>query len=491
MASVASPATSAIDPVERYRWLNRLTWGANPAIADFARSVDRDTFVERQLQATGSHLPAPVQARIAALTISRVPIESLLRDLDERRKAADAVPGDEERKAAQQAHQQDVNRIAREPATRHVLRALYSTDQILERMTWFWLNHFSVNQNKANLRLIMGDYEESALRPHALGRFRDLLGAVASHPAMLRYLDNEQNAAGHINENFARELLELHTLGVDGGYSQQDVQELARILTGVGANFARTTPNVRKDLQSRYVRRGLFDFNPARHDFGDKRFLGEPIRGKGLEELDEALDRMASHPATGRLISLRLATYWLSDTPPPRLVDDMALTFRKTDGDIRATLRTLFLSPEFRSGIPPKFKDPMNYVISAVRLAYDTRPIVNVGPVLAWLNRMGEPLYGRATPDGYPLQGSAWMSPGQMTTRFEVAKAIGSSSAGLFRTEDPAPVDQPAFPQLANALYHEAIARTLSDSTRTALDQAGSQQEWNTLLLSSPEFMHR
>lgn len=495
--AVPAPSTTTSRPdcpapsVERYGWLNRLTWGTNPAIAAFAGSDDMETFVGRQLQARQSHLPDAVQARIDAMTISRTPVERLVTDLEDRRKAADSLPDMDERKAAQQAYQQEVNRIGREPATRHLLRALYSTDQVLEQMTWFWLNHFSINQNKANLRLLLGDYEESALRPHALGKFRDLLGTVVYHPAMLRYLDNDQNAAGHINENFARELLELHTLGVDGGYTQGDVQELARILTGVGVNFGRGSPGVRKDLRDQYARRQLFEFNPARHDYGDKRFLGESVHGRGLAELDEALDRLAAHPATARSISRKLAAYWLADAPPDRLIDQMTLTFRQTDGSIAETLRILFLSEEFRHADGLKFKDPMRYVVSALRLSYDTREILNVGPILAWLNRMGEPLYGRTTPDGYPIQGAAWLSPGQMTTRFEVAKAIGSSSAGLFRTEEPTPVDHPAFPRLANALYHEALAKTLSDATRTALDQAGSPQEWNTLLLSAPEMMYR
>ena len=169
----------------------------------------------------------------------------------------------------------------------------------------------------------------------------------------------------------------------------------------------------------------------------------------------------------------------------------MSQTFQRTDGEIAATLKTLMTSTEFVQGGGRKFKDPMHYVMSAVRMAYDDKPILNAGPILNWLNRMGEPLYGRQTPDGYPVNDAAWASPGQMATRFEIAKAIGTGNAGLFKTDGPQPVERAAFPQLANALYYQSIAKTLSPATRKALDQAASPQEWNTFLLSSPEMMNR
>ena len=169
----------------------------------------------------------------------------------------------------------------------------------------------------------------------------------------------------------------------------------------------------------------------------------------------------------------------------------MSQTFLSSDGNIAATLQTLFDAPEFLQSLDHKFKDPVHYVVSSVRMAYGDKPILNAGPMLNWLNRMGEPLYGRQTPDGYPMLGSAWASPGQMTTRFEIAKAIGSGSAGLFKTDGPQPIEQPAFPQIANALYYQVLQKSLSRSTRLALDQAGSPQEWNTFFLSSPEMMNR
>src|SRR2546422_7311634 len=224
-------------------------------------------------------------------------------------------------------------------------------------------------------RALVADYEERAIRPHALGRFRDLLGATARHPAMLIYLDNAQNAANRINENYARELMELHTLGVDGGYTQRDVQELARILTGF------------------VVREGWFEFIPGRHDYGDKLLLGRAIRGRGAAEVDEALDLLARHPATARFLCRKLALVFVSDDPSEVLVERLASTFPSSDGDIAAVLRELFPSAEFSASLGTKFKDPVHYVVSAVRLAYDDKGILNAGPLINWLGRLGGPLY--------------------------------------------------------------------------------------------------
>ncbi|MCX7225079.1 MAG: DUF1800 domain-containing protein [Burkholderiales bacterium] len=490
-AALATTSAQTADLLH-YHWLNRLTWGASSSALAQAAGQDANTMLAKQLAPGPATLPAAAQSQISALTLSQKPFPALMIELEQRRRDADALKNDNDKKAAQQAYQQELNRLAREAASRHVLRALYSPRQLQEQMTWFWLNHFSVFQNKANIRAMVGDYEDSAIRPHALGRFRDLLGAATLHPAMLRYLDNEQNAVNRINENLARELMELHTLGVDGPYSQKDVQELARVLTGAGVNLTNTdTPVGRRELQGYYVRRGVFEFHPGRHDFTAKTLLGQPLQQRGLAELDEALDRLARHPATARFVSRKLAQYWLADSPPPALVERMAQAFMGSDGDIAVTLRTLLSSPEFVQGAGHKFKDPMRYVVSALRLAYDDRVILNTGPVLNWLNRLGQPLYGRQTPDGWPLDENAWASPGQMTVRFEVARAIGSGSAGLFRSEGPAPQEVPAFPQLANALYYQALQHNLGSSTRAALAQAGSPQEWATFLLSSPELMRR
>jgi uncharacterized protein (DUF1800 family) len=313
---------------------------------------------------------------------------------------------------------------------------------------------------------------------------------------MLVYLDNAQNAANHVNENFARELMELHTLGVDGGYTQRDVQELARVLTGFGVDRndpATTAPPkfARPERAAQYTRRGLYEFNPHRHDYGDKQVLGVTIRGSGPAELDQVVELLSRHPATARHVSRQLAQFFVTDDPPASLVERMAARFQRTDGDIAAVLQTLFDSPEFAASLRTRFKDPVHYVVSAVRLAYDDKAILNAGPMINWLNRLGEGPYNRQTPDGYALTESSWTGPGQLTTRFEIAKAIGSGAAGLFKTEGPAPTERAAFPQLSNALYFDAIQGKLAAATRQALDQAASPQEWNMLLLSAPEFMVR
>jgi len=474
-----------------YAWLNRVTWGATTSAAEQWAQLGQQQWLQQQLHPGNSDLPEPARTTVQAMTISQTGPSELVFKMEQQRKDADIVKDDTEKKVAQQAYQTEMTRLAREAATRHLLRALYSPAQVQEQMTWFWLNHFNVHGAKHNLRAMVGDYEESALRPNALGRFRDLLGAVSYHPAMLRYLDNEQNAEGRINENFARELMELHTLGVDGGYTQNDVQELAKVLTGVGVNLGTSKPNIRKNLSHLYVRRGVFEFNPQRHDMSSKTLLGRPVAGGGLGEVDTALDILADHPATARFVSRKLAMFWLSDSPPQPLIDRMATTWKTTDGQIAKVLETLFTSPEFMSAPPAKFKDPVRYVVSSVRLAYDHKVVLNVGPMLNWINRMGEPLYGRQTPDGYPLVASGWDSAGQLNTRFEIAKAIGSGSAGLFKTEGPQATEKAAFPQLANALYYRSIQATLSSATRAALEQANSPQEWNTFLLASPEWMQR
>ncbi|NYE60911.1 uncharacterized protein (DUF1800 family) [Duganella sp. 1224] len=491
-ATPSAPPQAPADPVALSAALNRVSWGVNTSTFHQAEKIGYNAWLDRQLHPGPAVLPAAAQAQIDAMTISQKPLPQLVQELEQQRRDYDkAMVDDDAKKAAQRAYQQELNRLAREAATRSLLRDLYSPNQLQEQMTWFWMNHFNVHQGKSNLRVLVGDYEEQAIRPHALGKFRDLLAATLHHPAMIRYLDNEQNAANRINENYAREIMELHTLGVDGGYSQADVQQLARILTGVGVNLGDKQPNVRGDKQSQYVRKGLFEFNPNRHDYGDKVFLGQTVKGRGLAEVDEALDRLSRSPATARFISRKLAIYFVADEPPPQLVERMAARFQATDGDIAAVLRTLFDAPEFTQSLGKKFKDPVHYVVSAVRLTYDDKVILNAGPMLGWLGRMAEPLYGRQTPDGYPLTASGWDSPGQMTTRFEIAKAIGGGNAGLFKTDGAQPLEKPAFPQLANALYYQSLQQSLAPATRQALDQASSPQEWNTLLLSSPELMHR
>ena len=469
-------------------FLEAVTWGATAKSYEELRRMGRERWLEAQLASSDTTVPPSAQETIDAFRVSTTPPLALVVDFAGRNAALRAAPEGEDRAEARQAIQRDMSDIARDAGIRTVFRALYAPDQLRERMIWFWFNHFNVHVGKANLRLLVGDYEEGALRPHALGRFRDLLGATLRHPAMLTYLDNAQNAAGRLNENYARELLELHTMGVGSGYTQKDIEELARVLTGFGLDPREETPRLKPELAAQYRRVGLFAFNPARHDAGDKVFLGRTIKGRGEGEVEEVLDILASHPATARHVATKLATYFLADQPPPRLIEAMSAEFLRSGGAIPAVLRVLFRAPDFDRASGQRPKDAVRFVVSALRLAYEDRPILNGTPALGWLNRLGQGLFNRPTPDGYPLTSDAWTGPGQMTVRFEIARAIGSGPAGLFRMGEDKQ-DRPGFPLIRGALFYGAWQARLSPATRTALDQAISPQDWNTLFLSSPEFM--
>jgi uncharacterized protein (DUF1800 family) len=475
-------------------FIDRLTWGVNASTAAEFQALGRERWLERQLHpGAKDRLPVAVQAQFAAMSSAARPMAEFAPSLMAQRRALNQIQDVEQKKTAQQAFAQAMNELGRQAAMRSLLRDLYSGDQLREKMTWFWFNHFNVHLNKGNIRATIGDYEEHALRRNALGKFRDLLRATATHPAMLRYLDNAENAKGHLNENYAREIMELHTMGVGSGYTQEDVQELARILTGVGVNFQApdAMPKLNIMAQPDHIRSGLFEFNPNRHDYGVKRFLGHTIEGRGFAEVEQALDILARQPATATFVSRKIATYFMSDSPPDALVARMAQAFRATDGDIVSVLLVLLRSGEFANSLrtKEKYKDPMQFVLSALRLAYDTTVIVNPQPILGWLNRLAEGLYNHPTPDGYPMTAAAWNGPGQMAMRFEIARQIGSNAAALFKSATPDAVERPAYPQIASAFYFSTVQPTLSASTRAALDQAASPQEWNTLFLASPEFM--
>lgn len=492
-------------------WSNRLTWGVSAQSRDGA-APGSDAWLEAQLKHPDDTLPPAIAAQVAAMQISQKPVAQLVVDADAANRYAGKLPDVAQRDAARTAYQHDMTALANEAATRSLLRDIYAPDQLREQVTWFWMNHFSVQAQKRDVRAMVGDYEET-VRAHAFGKFRDLLEATLRHPAMLRYLDNDQNAAKHINENYAREILELHSMGVGAGYSQKDVQELARILTGVGVDLSPTAPKLSPERQPLYVRAGLFEFNPNRHDFGDKLFLGQTIKGSGFGEVETALDLIARAPQTAQHVSRQLASYFMGDQPPAAMVDRMTAAWRRSDGDIATVLRAMIRAPEFKQSLGTAFKDPMHYTVSAVRLMYGDQAIVNPQPILGWLNRMGEGLYARETPDGFPMESAAWTGPGQMSVRFEIARQIGSGAAALFRppappgpsamavmagaalpvapAAPPPPFPAPPVPHLQTAAYFTAIAPAVAASTTTALTQASSPQEWNALFLSSPDFMRR
>src|SRR6202041_1902410 len=375
------------------------------------QAVGVERWLNEQLHpAANAPLPEAAQSQIEAMAdVHKLPFDILV-SFDAQAKSANQVVDPDQKKAAQQVYQQAMNERMKQAASRSILHALYAPDQLRQRMTWFWFNHFNVHQYKANIRIMVGDYEDRAIRPFALGKFHDLLTATLYHPAMLRYLDNADNAAGHLNENYAREIMELHTMGVGSGYTQADVEALARILTGVGIDLKPDDPKLKPELQSQLVREGAFEFNPARHDYGDKVFLGHTIKGRGLA----------------------------------------------------AVLSAMVHAPEFTASLKSgaKFKDPVQYVFSAVRLAYDDKVILNTLPIQNWLNRLGEGLFNHETPDGFALTSASWNGPGQMMVRFEIARQIGSGSSGLFKPDGPNAVDQPAFPLIANSLYFNGLRQT-------------------------------
>jgi uncharacterized protein (DUF1800 family) len=495
VALAAAPAAQAdgvstLSPRE-LALVNRVTWGVNETEARKIARMGPDRWLELQLKPTKEALPPEAQAQIDGFMVLNEPMMRIVMDAQSKQDAANRATDPEQKKAGRQAYEDDLNTALRQAQARSILRDLYSPNQLQEQMTWFWFNHFSVQASKANIRAMVGDYEDRALRPHALGRFRTLLEATLRHPAMLRYLDNADNAQGHINENYAREIMELHTLGVGSGYTQKDVEELARILTGVGIDAHEGNPKLPPNLEGQLVRDGLFEFNPKRHDYGDKDFLGHHIKGRGFAEVEEALDILSRDPATARHISRELAVYFVADNPPESLVKRMSATFIRTDGDIAQVLRAMFHSPEFTASLGAKFKDPAHYVLSSVRLAYDDRVVLNTGPIQGWLRSMGEGLYARETPDGFPMTADYWNGPGQLETRFEIAQKIGGGGAGLFRPDGPGATDRPGFPVFQNALYYGGLAQTLSPGAKAALTKAVSPQDWNALFLSSPDFMHR
>jgi len=493
---------------------DRIGWGGGPPVADPAR------YLQEQLHPSNDDgLPPAIQAEIDAMPISQLRLSEIAADVgmarqavqQQRRMAANATTQGQDqpqRNPAQMQYRQTLTDYARQAATRALLRDIYSKNQLREQLVWFWFNHFNVSQRKGVIAAMVGDYEEHAIRPHVLGKFRDLLMATAFHPAMLQYLDNQQNAVGHINENFAREIMELHTMGVGSGYSQKDVQELARILTGVGANFG---AQARPLLAARALRAGEdgIAFAPARHDTGDKHFLGQTIRGSGVEEAITALTMLSRQPATARHVSRELAEFFCCDAPPERLVTAMAATFQKTDGDITAVLTTLFNAPEFTASLATegKFKDPVHYAVSAVRAAYGETPVQTLTPVINWLARMGEPLYGHETPDGYAMSADAWNGPGGMETRFEIATVAGAGRPSLLLPDttpqgrggrgavptEAALARQPQTPppDLKDTPYAQALLASMAPATRDALARANNPADWNMLFLSSPEFMYR
>ena len=318
------------------------------------------------------------------------------------------------------------NVVASDLSEGKLLRAVYSNHQLAELLDDFWFNHFNVFVNKGGDHYMVPTYEREAIRPHIFGKFSDLLVATAKSPAMLFYLDNWQSVSPQaavqnpqpkrkaergLNENYGRELLELHTMGVDGGYTQKDVIEVARCFTGW------RIANPRKG--------GGFEYNDKVHDKGKKIVLGHGIKaGGGMNDGLEVLDILAHHAATAHFISLKLAQRFVADKPPPSLVDRMAKNFLKTGGDLRQLMQTMLVSPEFWSAgaYRAKIKTPFEMVVSAVRA---TKADVSSAFLLASeLQKLGEPLYRKVEPTGYSSANSEWVSSAALLERMNFALAL-------------------------------------------------------------------
>lgn len=469
--------------------LERLTWGPTADALQRCRALGPQAWLGHQLDGAVGALPAAVQEQIDGLSIVRQPLPQRLAAVESLRQRSLKAGSEAERVDARQAFQQEMTRQEREAAARHLLRAVHSPAQLRELMQWFWLNHFNVFARKGPLRVLLGDYEEQAIRPHALGDFRALLGAVTRHPAMLLYLDNRQNAAGRGNENHARELLELHTLGVDGGYTQQDVQALARVLTGHGVRLDGADSPVGRRGAALRSADGTYVFAPARHDDGDKTVLGQRIRAQGAEELDEVLDLLARHPATAVHVTGKMARFFLGHEAPPELATAMARAFQ--GGRIRDALEVLASSPVLLDTRRPAFKDPMHYVLSSVRLLAGDRPVLNTLPMQNWLTQLGQALYHRQTPDGYPDTAEAWNASGQMTARFDLARVFAAGAPLLFMPPGSAPGGGAAARASVPPPLSETLASRFSPGTREALARATTAAEWTALFFSAPEYMHR
>jgi len=312
---------------------------------------------------------------------------------------------------ARLTHDPDRRPIA-ELSAQRLIRATYSERQLNEVMVDFWLNHFNVFAAKGLDRVFIADYDRDVIRPRVWGKFEDLLMATAKSPAMLFYLDNARSRGGALNENYARELMELHTLGVDGGYTQKDVTELARVFTGWSID--------REE--------GDFLFRRFAHDRGEKTVLGVHFRaGGGMEEGEQMIRFLAHQPATAHHIAYKLCQRLIADEPPASAVDRVAKTFLASDGDLRATVKAVIDSPEFREPkyYRAKMKTPFEYAVSAIR-AVGGR-IDNPLPVARQLREMGEPLYLSQPPTGYSDTASAWSSSGGLMARLNFALALAEN----------------------------------------------------------------
>ena len=418
-----------------------------------------------------------------------------------------------------------------------LLRAAYSDRQLEEVMVDFWFNHFNVFSGKGQVRVYLNEYERDAIRPHVFGTFRALLQATAESPAMLFYLDNWQSSAPEgartaapnsgngrmnprnpnqmpagsgnpnrpgqvnrprtladlppgaqnrrrgLNENYARELMELHTLGVEGGYTQKDVQEVARAFTGW------TIANPRQG--------GAFRFEPRMHDDGEKIVLGKTIKaGGGKKDGEMVLDILANHPSTATFIATKLARRFVADEPPKALVERAARRFRETGGNIREVVRTIVTSPELfaQEAYRAKVKSPFEFVVSAVRAT--GMDMSNAMPLVMAVRNLGMPLYGCQPPTGYSDKAEAWVNSGALLNRMNFAVSLTASrqerGAGVRPLQARGSATSSVTSSVtSDALIASALAGELSDTTAATVAKATTSSQALALVLGSPEFQRR
>jgi uncharacterized protein (DUF1800 family) len=360
-----------------------------------------------------------------------------------------------------------------EEAAARFRRAARTEAAFVERLVMFWSNHFCVSAAKGVVRGVAGAYEREAIRPHVLGRFEDMLVATEMHPAMLVYLDNQLsigpgskaglNRGRGLNENLAREILELHTLGVDGGYTQEDVTNLARILTGW------TVGNLANPL----AEPGKFFFAPARHEPGDWTVLGKRYIDKGQRTGEEVLADLARHPATARHIAVKLVRHFVSEEAPAGLVARLEKTFRDTGGDLAAVSRALIEAPEAWQGPQAKVLPPYDFLVAIMRgFAFEPRPV----ELLRLSAMLGQPLWRPPAPKGWPDADAAWAAPAALRERLRIAE---TAAGQIDRSADP------------RTLAADLLGEAMSAATRQAVARAETREQGLELLIMAPEFQRR
>jgi uncharacterized protein (DUF1800 family) len=523
-------APGGVDARTAVHVLNRLAFGPRPGDVERIQALGLKSYLDAQLHPEGTADDA-VEQRLATFKALRMsartfatdyyqPMTTARQEFSDTQKlapgrrlphlgwhllsiAAVSLPGgDKPISVLQQAtvtpaelrFQRENQQIFDDLQAQKLVRAVYGERQLEEVLTGFWFNHFNVDARKIEDRPVVVEYERDVIRPHVLGRFRDLLGATAKSPAMLFYLDNWLSAAPPappasrpglppparpiaagrgLNENYGRELLELHTLGVDGGYTQKDVVEVARCFTGW-------------TMRNPHDGTG-FVFNDKMHDHGEKHVLGHTIKaGGGIEDGERVLDILARHPSTARFIATKLARHFVADTPPVRLVDRAAKTFRRTEGDLREVMRTIVTSPEFYAApaYRAKVKTPFEYVASALRAAGAS--ITKAGSFVGTISAIGEPLYQCQPPTGYGDRAETWINTGTLMARLNFAQSLAAN--GL----NAATLQLPRTDVDLDRLVASVLSDDVSPQTRQAIHLSRAPINARAgLLLGSPEFQRR